>query len=175
MNRQSNCNLLRHFASASNGMCFSVTNLWLGQWHSYCALCQGLGRMVNMSTLSITGQHCVRTLHHPSVEAVQFLRYMLISSVCERTFKGSFLPLDCIFNLTSKRGCSDFYVMLIGVIQFIKNGAVNCVRRIVLLLEVLFPSVFDQFWVSEHYHIFVFHCSRALNLMSSDAPNVLVH
>ena len=65
--------------------------------------------------------------------------------------------------------------MLVRDLKFIKDGAVNRTRRMVQLLEVLHPSVFDQFWIGEHDPIFVFHRSYALKLMTSDALEALVH
>ena len=50
--------------------------------------------------------------------------------------------------------------MFIGGLEFIKICVVSCARRIVQLLEVLFPSVFNQLWIGEHDPIFVFHCSH---------------
>ena len=138
MNWHSNCNLLWHFASAFNGLFFSVTNLWLGQSHSHCALCKDFGRLVNLSTLSITGQHCVRTLHHPSVEAAQFLRYMLISSVCERTFRCPFLSIT--YGLPQDQ-CSivqNFHILVTLLLFILYN--LNLESR-VLLMETLSASL----------------------------------
>ena len=108
-----------HCDSASSSLC-SYRILWyLSFWRS------ARSRLVASLLELVLGTRSLRRAWSRWKLLLRLLLRSLWQWCCLSPVPCPLNFLDCIFNLASKKGGSDFDMMLVGNLKFIKDGAVN--------------------------------------------------